>query len=106
VLSVWALQYQLMDIGLDELSPAAQAGVWGGAALLAGLLMLFMRRWLVMAVTAGLGASLIAPHLVNVGPPIFAWWAAGTVCFFAIQMGLHRTFELAEDDQRDDDRDE
>jgi len=107
ILSVWTVHRRLIDLGVGEWSPVAQAALWVGSAFLIGALTVWLRRWLVMLATAGLGAALLAPHLTPLGPPALAWWCAGTVGFFAVQTGVHRVVGLADrDDEYDDDEED
>jgi hypothetical protein len=89
VLSLWTLRVRLEhQLPTDSLPPAGQIALVVIVAVAVGVLAILLRRWLVIAATAILGAALIAPHLEAAGPPMVLWWVIGSVAFFGIQAGL------------------
>lgn len=103
ILGIYTAQHRLEVLDLASMSPGAQVAIWGGGALVTGLLTVWLRRWLIMLATATLGAALLAPFLTPLGPPTLAWWSAGTMGFFAAQAGLDRLIGLDSESRNDDD---
>jgi hypothetical protein len=106
ILGVWTARGRLANFGVAEWAPAAQVALWAGAALIVGILTVWLRRWLVIVVTAALGAALLAPHLAVLGPPPLAWWSAGTAGFIAVQAGVHRLVGLDQEEEEEAESDD
>ncbi|MBN1477513.1 hypothetical protein JXA47_12225 [Candidatus Sumerlaeota bacterium] len=96
LLGAWALHPRIAELNLANGNPLAEAALWAGTALLAGLLTVWLRRWLVIAATAALGSALLNPYAVGLGAPALITLIVGLLVFAGVQITLHHVVGLAE----------